>query len=283
MTEMTEDCRFCGGATCAAFTMRILRRYDVMSYRCLECASLQVERPYWLHEAYSSAIAAMDTGAVERNLVSQTSIWTIAEILRLRGQFLDFGGGTGMLCRLLRDRGYDAYVYDKYAESAYAKAYSIDLTNQESGTIDLLSAIEVFEHFDEPAAQLAQLFAIRPRVLVATTIPYSGEGADWWYLSPETGQHVFFYSRRALKQIADKFGYDYCEAGAFHIFTHARVDMVRKVLMRCALSAVGRRLGRMWIATTQSGRYANDDYRKLVTSVREWNSFRSERETDRSN
>lgn len=265
---MSEICRLCSGTTVPVFAIKILGRYDVMSFRCSDCASLQFERPYWLQEAYSSAIAAMDTGAVERNIVCQVGISMIAGVLQLKGRFLDFGGGTGLLCRLLRDRGFDAYVYDKYAESAYASAFSVELSKQNSLSVDLLSAVEVFEHFDEPKRQLAELFAIQPKVLVATTLPYSGEGVDWWYLSPETGQHVFFYSRRALRETADRFGYSYFAAGAFHIFTRTSIGVVRKAMLRCALSRVGRRLGRIWIASTQSGRRADEDYRRLVKSIR---------------
>jgi Methyltransferase domain len=264
---MNESCRLCGGATSVAFPMKVLGRHEVALYRCSACASLQVQQPFWLEEAYSSAIAVMDTGAVERNLVCQAGIALVAWVLGLKGRFLDFGGGTGLLCRLLRDRGHDAYVYDRYAEPEYARAFSVTSIDRESPAVDLLTAIEVFEHLDNPGTQIEELFAVRPKVLVATTVPYDEEGPDWWYLCPETGQHVFFYSRRALKEIAGRFGYVYFEAGPFHIFSRTRIGASRKAMLRCGLSRLGLRLGRVWIAATQRNRFADSDYRRLLKSA----------------
>lgn len=264
---MNESCRLCGGTTAVVFRCRVLQRYEVEFRRCEDCESLQTERPYWLKEAYSSAIASMDTGAVERNLVCQAAITCVATVLRLKGRVLDYGGGPGLLCRLLRDRGHDAYAYDKYAQPAYAGAFSVDQAHAGIEPIDLLCAIEVFEHFDDPANQLAELFALRPEVFVATTIPYTGEDKDWWYLSADTGQHVFFYSKKALKAVAAKFGYIYIEVGAFHIFSKSPVSRIRELMIRLGLSSVGRRFGRIWIAATQRGDYANQDYCRIAETV----------------
>lgn len=264
---MNEICRLCGADTGAAFSMKLLGRHDVTLYRCSACESLQMQRPYWLEEAYSSAIAVMDTGAVERNLICQAGIALVARVFGLKGRVLDFGGGTGLLCRLLRDRGHDAYVYDKYATPEYARAFSVASIDRDSPPVDLLTAIEVLEHLDNPGAQVEELFAIRPKVLVATTLPYNGEGPDWWYLCPEMGQHVFFYSRRALRQVADRFGYTYFERGTFHVFSRTEIGVFRRAVLRCALSRLGLRLGRVWIALTQRNRFADADYRRLAKSA----------------
>ena len=266
-SNMNESCRLCGGTTTVVFTRRVLQRFEVDFRRCEDCESLQTERPYWLNEAYSSAIASMDTGAVERNLICQAAISCVAAVLRLKGRVLDYGAGTGLLCRLLRDRGHDAYAYDKYAQPAYAAAFSVDQAHAGIEPIDLLCAIEVFEHFDDPDSQLTELFALRPNVFVATTIPYKGEGKDWWYLSADTGQHVFFYSSKALKTVAAKFGYIYLEVGTFHIFSKSPVSRTRQLLIRLGLSSIGRRIGRIWIAATQQGTYANQDYWRLAEKV----------------
>ena len=35
---------------------------------------------------------------------------------------------------------------------------------------------------------------------------HTGPDPEWWYLTPATGQHVSFYSRRTLETIADRLG-----------------------------------------------------------------------------
>lgn len=260
---MSESCRLCGGGTAMAFDARVLSKYQVAFYRCLECRSLQTEQPYWLQDAYSSAITALDTGAVGRNLICQAGITAIARTLHLGGRFFDFGGGSGLLCRLLRDRGCDAYFYDKYAEPLYARGFVLQPGVAQALSIDLVSAIEVFEHCERPDAQLSELFSIRPKVLVATTVPYEENGPAWWYLSLQTGQHVFFYSQRALKLVAKKFGYAYLNEGMFHIFSQNPLSVVQKIALKYSLSRMGLRLGRVWIAATQRGGCAEADHRSL--------------------
>lgn len=55
-------------------------------------------------------------------------------------------------------------------------------------------------------------------LIVFTTQPYEGQGPDWHYLIPCSGQHVFFYSERALAQVGEKFGYRLRKTQAFLVF-----------------------------------------------------------------
>jgi hypothetical protein len=101
-------CRACGGATAVAFVTTVLRHHQVRFFKCLACESLQTEVPNWLQEAYGSAIAATDTGVMVRNLICHALVVVVATVLRVRGRLLDYGGGAGILCRMLRDHGFDA-------------------------------------------------------------------------------------------------------------------------------------------------------------------------------
>jgi hypothetical protein len=245
------------------FRCTVLGRHEVAYLLCENCGSLQTEPPYWLAEAYTSALAAIDTGAVERCLRCQAAIAASAGVCGVSGRVLDFGGGTGLLCRLLRDAGLDAWLYDKYAEPVYAPAFAVSMSTLAPGSIALLSAIEVFEHCAEPAAELGALFALQPAVLFASTEPYRGEGPDWWYLNASAGQHVFFYSPRALALLAGQHGYHYFGAGAFHLFSRSPLTPLRRAALRCALSRGGIRLMRIWLAARQDNRYAQADYERL--------------------
>ncbi len=50
------------GQTKLLFTAKVLGKYDVQYYQCVITGFIQTEEPYWLEEAYSSAITKLDIG-----------------------------------------------------------------------------------------------------------------------------------------------------------------------------------------------------------------------------
>lgn len=206
-------CRLCRGLGSYEFTLTVLRKYPVDYYRCGECGSLQTELPHWLDEAYSSNLNNLDTGAAHRNLDSLAVSMTVSNLLDLHNM-VDIGGGDGLLCRLLRDHGKNAYVSDSYALPVYAQGF----TKPNFDRPDMLTAFEVFEHFAEPAEEIDKLFVQRPLLVLIMTTPYKGQGADWDYLIPGTGHHIFFYSEKAFKIIADRYDYDIFRARDYTLF-----------------------------------------------------------------
>jgi len=208
-----NPCRLCGGALDRAFVLRVLEKYDVDYLRCTNCRSLQTERPYWIGEAYTNNLANLDTGAGQRNLANLAAAYTASRFFRLRN-VVDFGGGDGLLCRLLRDYGVNCFVNDKYASAIYAPNFVTQSLTQ----AEILLAFEVFEHFEEPRGDLSALFGKNLPVILASTAIYSDQGADWWYLTPETGQHVFFYSEEALHLIAKTYGYELIICSGYQLF-----------------------------------------------------------------
>lgn len=224
-----ETCRLCHGHAVATFTSFILGKYEVRYFRCGQCGSLQTEHPYWLQEAYnnSSGLAALDTGAASRVLYSYALTVLISKLFRTVGPILDFGGGDGLLCRLLRDIGYQAYTTDKFSCPSYAQGFTAEL----GSSFDLITAFEVFEHFSEPALEIAKLFASQPRLLVISTELYCGQTQDWWYFSPETGQHVFFYSPDAIRGIAHRMGYSSTIGHGFILFSRLPLTWYQQLML----------------------------------------------------
>ena len=212
-------CRLCGGAITPAFSTRVLGRYTVRYGLCGQCRSLQTETPYWLAEAYSRNLSSLDTGAAQRSLRNLAASYAVARIYAAHN-LLDLGGGDGLLCRLLRDTGLNCHVRDRYAQPTYAQGFD----RPDFEVPDMVTAFEVFEHLPDPAADLADFFAGRPRVVLASTELYSGQGPDWWYISAESGQHIFFYSRQALVRVGAGFGYGVVFSGEFVLFVRADVD-----------------------------------------------------------
>jgi len=100
----------------------ILNKYDVAYYICPNCGFIQTENPYWLEESYSKAIATADTGIMSRNLQNAPDLLFFMRFIN-GANFLDFGGGHGILTRIMRDYGYNFYHYDKYAENLFANGF----------------------------------------------------------------------------------------------------------------------------------------------------------------
>jgi methyltransferase family protein len=198
----TINCRLCGGLSSNVFSQTVLRKYEVGYYRCATCLSLQTEDAYWLDEAYRNSLSCLDTGRAQRNLSDLAVCFFVSKLYRLKN-VIDFGGGDGLLCRFLRDYGLNCFVNDKYATPTYAQGF----TEPNFQNPDLVIAFEVLEHFPNPKKDLDDLFSSNPQALIVSTGIYTNEQSDWWYLAPETGQHIFFYSKDALHLVANKYGY----------------------------------------------------------------------------
>ena len=237
-------CRLCGARTAHRFSKRVLNKYIVHYGECEGCGSLQAEAPYWLHEAYHSNLAEIDTGAAQRNLNSMAATLAVCKLFGLRNA-VDFGGGDGLLCRLLRDHRINCFVQDRYARTTYAQGF----TEPDFQKPDLRLSFEVFEHFGNPQADLVAIFDDQPDGVFGSTVNYAGQGADWDYLAADAGQHVFFYSARALESIGKQYGYDVMLQGAFFFFVrHHRDNRFKFSLLRHLLRSPSLRVLRTVIS-----------------------------------
>ncbi len=219
-------CRLCGARADYWNAMRLLGRYDVRYFLCTQCGSLETEQPYWLEDAYNVTGTGDDVGAAQRtiDLVLKTSALLDRLGLPRQAECIDFGGGLGLFTRLMRDRGFDFHSYDRYARPFFSDRHSLSSMAGRSPAV--ITAFEVLEHFPNPAEDLKQLFDSRPALVVATTELFTGQDLGWPYLGDGTGQHVFFYSRKAIGEIARRFDYALAFVGGLIVFV-GRADIER--------------------------------------------------------
>jgi Methyltransferase domain len=257
-------CRLCGGKSTEKFHLRGLQGIDITYFECINCGSLQTQEPTWLPEAYKrSHLANADTGAAQRVFGNHALVLIAAKVLRLQ-TILDFGGGDGLLCRLLRDRGLDAETVDGYATPTYALMYKGDLAKR----YDLITAFEVFEHLPQPATTLGHLFRARPKFIIASTEVYSGQDSEWWYLAPLEGQHVFFYSRNGLQLLASRNGYAYYPLRGWHMFAKEPLTQTQFWKVWGLTSDKALRLFRATLPFSETWNWVQRDLNKAVEHIR---------------
>ena len=94
-----------------------------------------MDDPVWIERAHSKAISNLDTGLVSRCLSASRLISTL---LFLEGKKvatgIDWGGGTGLLMRLLRDQGFQVRSYDKFAKAEHAEGFEASLEEAEEAS-----------------------------------------------------------------------------------------------------------------------------------------------------
>jgi hypothetical protein len=239
-SSSSAPCRVCGGAAQPAFAAIVLGRHEVRYYQCPACGYLETEEPHWLGESYADAITLQDTGLVRRNLELADEVAVLLYALfDRRGKFADYGGGTGLFTRLMRDRGFDFRTWDPNTPNVHARGFEV--APGENG-FELVTSFESLEHFVRPAEELRRMLALSRSVLVSTALLPSPRPAPeaWWYYGLEHGQHIGFYERRTLEWLASQHGLRLHRWGALHLLTDRELPRwklrfarkLRRVLLR---------------------------------------------------
>lgn len=202
-------CRVCGGAVTPLFHKTVLGRHRAVYEQCGTCGFVQVDAPWWLDEAYASPIAEADTGLLARN---QAHCRIVSTFMMMSGlaheRGLDWGGGWGVFVRMMRDAGFHFHWQDPLATNLFARGFE---WSDGLGTPAVVTAFEVLEHLVDPPTAFRTLAAFGARCIITSTELIEGARPDpgWWYLVPETGQHVAFYRADTLVHLGAAAGYPY--------------------------------------------------------------------------
>lgn len=245
-------CRLCSSASEYIFSKEILSKYTVRYFECFGCKSLQSEYPYWLAESYAPHSLVPDFSTLRRVVHTQKIIFWISKIFKFEDnhKLLDWGGGNGLLVRLLRDVDIDSYLLDEYVKNLYA----ISFEHLPSNNYRMITAIQVWEHFSDPAEEMVKMFSMNPDFVLVSTGLYNSQGPDWQYLNAY-GRHVFCYSLEGRKKIAEKFGYTCIGQGDLTLFCRSAPSYLERMLLRFATSGRFRALSTiiydLWPSSTK--------------------------------
>lgn len=234
-------CKICQATTAPIHRGMILNKYEIQYFQCPICSFMQSEEPYWLEEAYSKAISVSDTGIMVRNnAFAETAGIILSFYSNKKEKFLDYGGGYGIFTRLMRDRGFDFYWYDKYAENLVARGFEGDIVGTR---YEAVTSFENFEHFENPLEDIETIFGLTNFVLFSTElipdpIPSPNE---WWYYCSEHGQHISLFSHKSLEFIGTKYGYYLTSNGSnLHIFSKnpisKRIFILEKIIRKFGIT-----------------------------------------------
>lgn len=222
----------CGARMTYFDSATVLERYEVEFDRCPSCGIITAPNPYWLDEAYSSAIYDGDSGLLRRSRLLSTVTSLVIRAERLTdGTFLDWAGGYGALARMMRDKGYDFHTFDPYAKNLLAPGFDGD----ELESHDLVTAFEVVEHLVDPVEELTKVAAANDRLFFTTVLQPSGEPPrpnEWWYYALESGQHIAFHTTTSLGVLADRLGYQLTTNGEnYHLFHRGPLRRSTRILL----------------------------------------------------
>lgn len=261
-------CHICSNSTTLMGRALVLGKHDVQYFRCNNCGFIQTEKPYWLVESYSNAITRTDLGLVNRNIVlSGITKSVILTLYNSDAKFVDYGGGYGLFVRLMRDNGFNFYLFDKYCQNLLAQGFDVDenFTKDGRNCCELLTAFEVFEHLVHPLEEIEQMLHFARSILFSTLIVPSPTPKleDWWYFGLEHGQHVALYSRKSLSILAQKHKlYLYSNGSSLHLLTEKRIPTF--IFRLVARSGTSRALDLLLGRKLRRKSLLSDDYMKLT-------------------
>ncbi len=229
---MNNNCKICNTNSNFIFNKTLLGKYKINYYKCDVCKFIQTESPYWLQEAYNSAITTLDIGLPYRNWECALHVSRVLKLnFRTNKKFLDYGGGYGLFVRLMRDRGFDFYRQDIYCDNIFANFFDISDIQVNTG-FELVTSFEVFEHLENPLLEIEKMLAAGNALFFSTATQPSilrqkikkENIENWWYILPEIGQHIALYDQETLVYIAKKFNvFFYTDGASLHLFSKKRI------------------------------------------------------------
>lgn len=231
---MLAECKNCHHKSAElAFKSVVLNKYTAEYYICHECDFLFINNVSWLEEAYSESINFTDTGIMQRNISISNKLAVILIILNYNKEnVLDYAGGYGILVRLMRDRGFNFYWYDKFSENLVSRGFEADSENLKDFRV--LTAFEFLEHIENPLDLLKSIAESTDLIILSTELKQEPVPNinDWWYYATEHGQHIAFFSRKTLKYISEQLNMHLYFISGLIIFSRNKISLLKMTAIK---------------------------------------------------
>ncbi len=117
-------------------------------------------------------------------------------------KIIDYGGGSGVLEKNLREMGFKEVVtYDPFYN---------EFSKKPIGLYNLVISFEVIEHVQDPYKPFEEMLAlldVENGLMMFSTLLQPSDidnvKTDWWYISPRNG-HISIHTSRSIKLLLDK-------------------------------------------------------------------------------
>lgn len=157
---------------------------------------------------------------------------------------LDYGGGNGLLVKLLSESNWQSISYDPFMDR--------NISIEQLGKFDLVTAFEVFEHVSDIQglmSNLRSLLAPNGLVMFSTVLSdgniYPNQRLNWWYASPRNG-HISLFSRKSLEILAQNNGFDFLPGGTHVFFTKEIPPWANHIQIRLRLLWMSKQMPNCW-------------------------------------
>lgn len=253
MLAPKQVCPICGSHTADLATIRSdFSRVEFFFQRCDACGLVFVANPRL--DFASLYDADYYRGAGADSFVNYTEEMGNTDTIRAyewRGitravqslcdgkavRWLDFGCGLGGLVRYARAHGFTSISgYDQGWGADWAREHGIPLLDEDqlqeqAGSFDVVTAIEVVEHIPGPLATMRQIASLlKPGgVFFLTTgnaAPHRHSFTSWKYVHPDI--HVAYFEPRTLREAYLRVGLEPLVAG----FLPGHEDIIRYKVLR---------------------------------------------------
>ena len=216
--------------SCEEARGKFLRLAGVPIYyaRCGSCAFCFAPAMHgWTLEEFEQRVYNDQYALVDPDYLKVRPQANAANLVAMLGEqahnvrHLDYGGGNGLLADILRRANWRSTSYDPFVDR--------DVTVDQLGKFDLVTAFEVFEHVPDVRRLMSDLRTLLAPdgIVLFSTLLSDGKilpekRIDWWYASPRNG-HISLFSRKSLGILAQAHGFRFGSFSAgFHAF-HTRV------------------------------------------------------------
>jgi SAM-dependent methyltransferase len=195
--------------------------YYSLCGKCGFCFAPQLAQ--WKLEEFEERIYNDEYVLVDPDYVETRPRANAASLISMFGdrarsiKHLDYGGGSGLLVKLLNGSGWQSVSYDPFVDKA--------VNVEQLGQFDLITAFEVFEHVPDVQNLMSNLrILLSPNglVLFSTLLSdgniHRNQRLSWWYASPRNG-HISLFSRNSLAILARNNRFDFGSfSDGFHVF-----------------------------------------------------------------